>query len=134
MQVGQAVAVVLDRRPHAFGHAAIGRHVEQDRAGIANKRIGPGRDYDRADETNGRIHPDPAEQAAECQPDNHEYGHGSVGKNMHDGRAQIIVPVRCVPCMHVFVLILMPMLMMMIVAAMCMMMSVFAWMLVIATA
>src|SRR6202040_1265445 len=94
MQVGQAVSVSLDHRPHAFCHAAIGRHVEQDRAGIAYERIGPGCDHDGAEQAGGWIHPDPAEQPAEREADDDEYRNCRVGSHMHNSRAEVVVAVR----------------------------------------
>src|SRR6516164_6733234 len=68
MQISQAVAVVLNHGPHALGHIAIGIHVEQDRAGVADKRVGPGRGNKRAEQTGGRIRQHPANQQPNAKP------------------------------------------------------------------
>ena len=51
----QAVAVSLDDGAHVFRHGAVGRHVEQDRAGVADQRVGPDGDDNSAEETNDGI-------------------------------------------------------------------------------
>jgi hypothetical protein len=79
MQVGQPVAIAFDHGAHALGHAAVRIDVEQDATGVAHERVGPGGYDDSADETDHRIHPGPAEHAAEQQADDDENGDGRIG-------------------------------------------------------
>src|SRR5262249_40693637 len=94
MQISQAVAVVLDHGPHALGHIAIGIHIEQYRAGVADKRVGPGRGNKSAEQASGGICPHPAEQQAQRQADDNNDRDRGVSRHVDDRRAQIVVAVR----------------------------------------
>src|SRR5271166_4433873 len=41
MQVGELIALALDRAPEVVRHAGVGGHVEQDRARVADEGVGP---------------------------------------------------------------------------------------------
>ena len=81
-------------RAHALGHAAVGIHVEQDRAGVADQRVGPGGDDDRADDADERVHEGPAEIPSEREPDDDQERNRRVGQHVNDGGAHVVVAVR----------------------------------------
>ena len=56
--------------------------------------IGPARDHNRADKAGERIHPDPAEQAAEHQADDDQNGDRGIGQHVNDRGAQVVVAMR----------------------------------------
>src|SRR6202008_4255597 len=80
-------------------------------------RKSPGRDHDGAEQASGRIHPDPPEQAAEGEADNHEYRYRCVGKDEHDRDPQLVVAVRRLMGMMVIVFIRVSMIVVMTAAA-----------------
>jgi hypothetical protein len=93
VKIGKPVAVGFDRRAHALGHAAIWSHVQQDGTGVADERIGPSGDNDSANEADHRIHPRPAEKAAQQKGDDDKERDRGVGQDVHDGGAHIVVAV-----------------------------------------
>ncbi len=93
MQVGDLVALGLDRLADFLGHARIRRPVEQDAAGVAQQSDRPVGDDDRADEAGQRVHPEPAERARQQQSDDHQHRDGGVGHHVNDGGPHIVVAV-----------------------------------------
>src|ERR1700730_5945905 len=57
MQIGEHVTIGLDFRPQLAGHALVGIHVEQDRAGVPDQAVRPTGDDARADDAGQRVHP-----------------------------------------------------------------------------
>ncbi len=104
MQVGDAVPTGLDQLAHALRQPLVRVDVEQDRPGVADQPVGPGGDHDRADETDDRIHPVPAEEAAEQQAHYHEGRDRGVRQHMDDGAAHVVVPMRRAVCICMLVI------------------------------
>src|SRR5579872_2085789 len=91
MQVGERIALALDDLAQARLQVAIRRHVEQDRAGVADEAVRPTRDDEGADHADERIDPQPIESAGEDKPGNDQDGDRGVGEDMDQSRAHIVV-------------------------------------------
>ena len=91
MEIGERVAVALNRLAQIVRHAPVGVHVEQDRSGVADQAIGPTRDHAGADDSGQRVHPEPAERAGEQQSDNDQHRNRRVGDHVDDGGAHVVV-------------------------------------------
>ena len=84
----------LDGLAEVFGHVAVGGHVQQDGAGVADQAEGPAGDDAGADDAGERVHPQPAEGAGEQQADDHQHRDGGVGHDVDDGGAHVVVAMR----------------------------------------
>lgn len=90
MEGGDAcVACGFDVFAHLGFEMVVGR-VQQDGCGIAQQGPGPERDDDRADEAHHWIEPYPAEIGPGEQRDDREHRGQGVGKDVDEGRPQIV--------------------------------------------
>src|ERR1700722_18017339 len=93
MQVGDPVALGLDRLANFLGHLRIRHAIEQDATGVTYQRDRPVGDDQRADEAGKRVHPEPTEGACQQQAENHQNRHRGVRHDMHDGGPHVVVAV-----------------------------------------
>ena len=94
MEIGERVAVALDRLPQAVRHAPIRVHVEQDRPGVADQAKRPTGDHAGSDDARERVHPEPAERTGEQQADNHQHRYRGVGDHVDDRGPHVVVALR----------------------------------------
>jgi len=101
VQVGQSVAVCLDRVSHFLGHTPIRTHVQQDCASVSNQAKRPVCDNARANDAHDRIYEDPAEELARRQASDRQHrDHGR--EHMYERRTHVVVPM---PVVVIFVLV-----------------------------
>ena len=94
MQIGELIAVTLDRCTHLCTQVLIRVHVEQNPPRIAHQAERPVRDDERTDNTRQRVHPQPAERARQNQARNGHDRHHSVGHHVNIGRANVVITKR----------------------------------------
>src|SRR6202158_3353491 len=91
MEIGERITLGLDFLTQLVGHALVGIHIEQNRAGVPDQAIGPTGDDASPDDASERIHPKPAKGASEQQTDDHKQRYGGVGDNMDHGGTHVVV-------------------------------------------
>jgi hypothetical protein len=102
VQIGQAVAVRLNRSMDTSLGSGIGQHVEQDRSCVADQAIGPTRNDAGSHNARKGVHPQPAEAAGQKQPDDDQHRHGGVRHDVNDSGAHVVVALRAVIVVIVF--------------------------------
>ena len=88
---GHLGAIVAVATPKARGPDYYQSLVEKHGTAIADEAISPSGDDHRANQAGDRIHPGPAEQAAEQQADNDHHRNRSVAQHVDDGGTHIVV-------------------------------------------
>src|ERR1700738_3981725 len=102
MEIGELVTLGLNFLTQLVGHAFVGIHVEQDRAGVPDQAVRPTGNDASTDDASKRVHPKPPEGTGKKKANNDEKRYGGIRNHVDPGGTHVVVASRRSVRMFVF--------------------------------